>query len=67
MIIISNIDYKRYKKWGYLFYIICLVLLLLVLTPLGQTRNGAKRWLGFGALVFQPSEIMKFAITIIFS
>ena len=64
MIIISNIDYKRYKKWGYLFYIICLVLLVLVLTPLGQTRNGAKRWLGFGALVFQPSEIMKIGLVI---
>ncbi len=64
MIIISKIDYKRYKKWGYLFYIICLVLLVLVLTPLGQTRNGAKRWLGFGALVFQPSEIMKIGLVI---
>lgn len=64
MIIISNIDYKRYRKWGYLFYIICLVLLVLVLTPLGQTRNGAKRWLGFGALVFQPSEIMKIGLVI---
>lgn len=64
MIIISNIDYKRYKKWGYLFYILCLVLLVLVLTPLGQTRNGAKRWLGFGALVFQPSEIMKIGLVI---
>lgn len=64
MIIISNIDYKRYKKWGYLFYIICLVLLVLVLTPLGQTRNGAKRWLGFGDLVFQPSEIMKIGLVI---
>lgn len=64
MIIISNIDYKRYKKWGYLFYIICLVLLVLVLTPLGQTRNGAKRWLGFDALVFQPSEIMKIGLVI---
>lgn len=64
MIIISNIDYKRYKKWGYLFYIICLVLLLLVLTPLGQTGNGAKRWLGFGGLVFQPSEIMKIGLVI---
>lgn len=64
MIIISNIDYKRYKKWGYLFYIICLVLLVLVLTPLGQTRNGAKRWLGFGDLVFQPSEIMKMGLVI---
>lgn len=64
MLIISKIDYKNYKRWGYLFYILCLILLVLVLTPLGQTRNGAKRWLGFGALVFQPSEIMKIGLVI---
>lgn len=64
MIIISKIDYRKYKKWGYLLYILCLILLVLVLTPLGQTRNGAKRWLGFGALVFQPSEIMKIGLVI---
>jgi len=64
MIIISKIDYRKYKRWGYLFYILCLILLILVLTPLGQTRNGAKRWLGFGALVFQPSEIMKIGLVI---
>ena len=64
MLIISKIDYKNYKRWGYLFYILCLVLLILVLTPLGQTRNGAKRWLGFGMLVFQPSEIMKIGLVI---
>lgn len=59
MLIISKIDYKIYKKWSFLGYFIALALLIAVLTPLGQTRNGAKRWLGFGALVFQPSEIMK--------
>lgn len=64
MLIISKIDYRKYKRWGYLIYILCLVLLILVLTPLGQTRNGAKRWLGFGALVFQPSEIMKIGLVI---
>ena len=64
MIIISKIDYRKYKKCGYLLYILCLILLVLVLTPLGQTRNGAKRWLGFGALVFQPSEIMKIGLVI---
>lgn len=64
MIIISKIDYGKYKKWGYLIYALCLVLLILVLTPLGQTRNGAKRWLGFGALVFQPSEMMKIGLVI---
>lgn len=64
MLIISKIDYKNYKRWGYIFYILCLILLILVLTPLGQTRNGAKRWLGFGSLVFQPSEIMKIGLVI---
>lgn len=59
MLIISKIDYRIYKKWSFLGYFIALALLIAVLTPLGQTRNGAKRWLGFGALVFQPSEIMK--------
>lgn len=60
MIVISNIDYKKYKKWGYLAFILAAILLLLVITPLGVTRNGAKRWLGVGEILqFQPSEIMK--------
>jgi cell division protein FtsW len=60
MFIISNINYKNYKKISYIGYVVSLVLLILVLVPgVGQTRNGATRWLGFGALTFQPSEIMK--------
>ena len=38
-----------------------------VLTPLGVTRNGATRWLGFGAFQFQPSEIMKIALVVVTS
>ena len=60
MISISKIDYRKYKKWAYLGFIFAAILLLLVITPLGVTRNGAKRWLGIGeVLQFQPSEIMK--------
>lgn len=60
MIVISRIDYKKYKKWSYLGFIIAAILLFLVITPLGVTRNGAKRWLGIGeSFQFQPSEIMK--------
>ncbi len=60
MIVISNIDYRKYKKWSYLGFIISAILLLLVITPLGVSRNGAQRWLGIGeTLQFQPSEIMK--------
>ncbi len=60
MVAISMIDYKKYKKWAYIGFAFSAILLLLVLTPLGITRNGATRWLGFGeSLQFQPSEIMK--------
>ncbi len=40
------------------------VLLLLVKTPLGVEINGAQRWLGFGPLQFQPSELMKLALVL---
>ena len=60
MSIISKIDYRKYKKWSYLGFIIAAILLFLVITPLGVTRNGAQRWLGIGeTFQFQPSEIMK--------
>lgn len=63
MLFISKIDYTKYKKASYIFYIISLLLLIAVLTPLGVSRNGAKRWLGFDeSFTFQPSEIMKIAL-----
>lgn len=65
MFVISRVDYRIFAKWSYVFYGISLLLLIAVLTPLGVTRNGATRWLGFGALIFQPSEIMKIALVLI--
>lgn len=68
MLVISKIDYRIYKKWSYLFYFVALILLIAVLIPgIGQERNGATRWLGFGAFKFQPSEIMKIALVLAMS
>lgn len=68
MLVISKIDYRIYKKWSYLFYFVALILLIAVLIPgIGQERNGATRWLGFGAFQFQPSEIMKIALVLAMS
>lgn len=49
------------ENFAPLFYIFCCFLLVLVLF-LGKKVNGAQRWLGFGAFVFQPSELLKLSL-----
>ena len=56
-------SYKKYRRWAFLFYIVSLILLVLVLSPLGKSLNNARRWL-FG---FQPSELAKLAIILLFA
>jgi len=67
MAILSKVDYHIFetRKIAYTIFLVALVLLILVLI-IGDTVNGAQRWIKIG-ITFQPSEIMKFAITIIFS
>lgn len=61
MMIVSGIDYKNIKKWSGTFYIAAVCMMILV--PIaGVEINGAKRWLGFGSLTFQPSEVSKLAL-----
>jgi cell division protein FtsW len=40
------------------------VLMLLAVLGMGQVVNGARRWIGFGPLVFQPSELAKIAVAV---
>ncbi|MDD3044458.1 MAG: FtsW/RodA/SpoVE family cell cycle protein [Candidatus Delongbacteria bacterium] len=44
-----------------LFYLILILMLLLVIL-IGSEKMGAKRWIEFGYLQFQPSEIGKFLL-----
>ncbi len=67
MVFTGLYDYKKLKKLSIPIAIISLVLLSLVFVPgLGVENYGAKRWLGFGGVTLQPSEIAKFAL-ILFS
>lgn len=43
-------------------WIIGMVLLVLVITPLGVEKYGARRWLGIGEFTIQPSEFVKVAL-----
>lgn len=64
MLIISMIDYKWVLNFYWILYGTNIVLLLAVLF-FGEKINGATRWLDFGFVQFQPSDLTKL-ITILF-
>ncbi len=67
MFIISKIDYHRYRKFAFPLFIFALFLLVAVLFMKGD-ENGIKRWINLGPIgQFQPSELMKFAIILLFA
>ena len=60
MVAIAQVPPRRLARWAPLLYVLGTLLLMLVLA-IGQGR-GATRWLDFGVIRFQPSEIMKLAV-----
>jgi len=57
--VVSRIDYKFYLENAVPVYVVALILLALIWTPMGVTREGATRWLNFGVMSYQPSEAAK--------
>ena len=68
MFITSRINYHFWRKISWMVYIVTAFLLvaLLILPPMVSGMN-VKRWFAIGGFSFQPSEIAKFAIVILFS
>lgn len=65
MVIVSNIDFKKYRKIAPLIFLSALVLTALVFVPhVGFTHGGATRWLSLGSYTFQPAEFLKIAAVI---
>lgn len=67
MLAISYFDYHIYGRWEKVLFVLSIVMLLLIFTPLGIEHNKARRWLGYGSFEFQPSEVVKLAVIISFS
>lgn len=65
MIIVANIDYRKYLKGANIIFGVCFLLLILVLIPgIGTIRNGSRSWFGIGSFGIQPSEFTKLALII---
>ena len=65
MIIVSNIDVKKYRKLSPFIFVASLILTVLVFVPhIGFSHGGATRWLSFGPYTFQPAEFLKIASVI---
>jgi rod shape determining protein RodA len=60
---VSLIDYRFWLSVWHWFYLGCVLLLVLVLLPgVGDSRFGAQRWLDLGFFTLQPSEPAKVAV-----
>jgi cell division protein FtsW (lipid II flippase) len=58
-------DYRRLEGYKYLFGLTAIGLLVLPALPvLGTTVNGARLWIHFGPLQFQPGEIAKICLIV---
>lgn len=65
MLVISYIPYKIYHRFAWLLFLGSYGLLAMTLTM--QPINNAKRWIIFGGFSFQPSEMVKFTIVLLFA
>ncbi|MBQ9842876.1 MAG: putative lipid II flippase FtsW [Oscillospiraceae bacterium] len=66
MAVLSRIPAVLWQKFSWHLYGVSIVLLLSVLV-MGQSVNGAKRWINIAGLQFQPSEIAKFTMIVLFA
>ncbi len=65
MYFVSFVPIAWWKGLAWYAYLVSILLLLLLLTPLGRSSHGATRWLYIGSLSFQPAEIAKVATILV--
>ena len=66
MVVLSRIPADFWLRFAWVLYGISIVLLLSVLV-VGESVNGARRWINIAGLQFQPSEIAKFTMIVLFA
>ena len=66
MVALSRIPASFWLRTAWPLYGVSIGLLLMVLL-FGQSVNGAKRWINIAGVQFQPSEIAKFTLIVLFA
>ena len=66
MAVFSRVSTDLWQKFAWHIYAVAIALLLAVLL-VGSSVNGAKRWVSIAGIQFQPSEIAKFAVILVFA
>jgi len=65
LLVFSKVPYERWRRFRSILLIGTIVLLLAVLVPgVGDTVGGSSRWIGFGQLRVQPSELMNLSLAL---
>ena len=63
VIVVQNINYKKFSTLGFYILIFAFILLIYALAG-GMKVNDAQRWVSFGGVSFQPSEFAKLGVII---
>lgn len=64
LLIMTVFDYHLFERLAYPLYVWAVLLLVIVLM-FGDARSGSQRWLSFGGMTLQPSELAKIAVVVV--
>ncbi len=67
MLLVLAMDYSQLERSTRIMYILSLVLMLLVYTPLGVSQYGSRAWLNLGFITIQPCEFVKLTFTLFYA
>ena len=60
ILIFLKLDFKKLKKASFILFLLNISLLLLIFLPgVGLKIKGARRWINFAGVTFQPAEFLK--------
>lgn len=64
MVVTARIPYQMYRRFALSIFVSTIALLVAVLV-VGDKAGGARRWMDFGLIRFQPSEFAKFGVIVV--